>query len=83
MIEVQRFLRRYVAAQKRTMKTRGFCGQRTRAVNRRWRLSSLKGTESGFTFLTNDGPGLALAIARAITPHEEEPWPRGQPRPLP
>ena len=85
MIEVQRFLRRYIASQKRTMRTRGVTGQRTRPVNRRWSLSSLHGLDTGFTFLTNDGPALATAIARAIDqPQEEEQqWTPGQPRPLP
>ena len=83
LIEIQRFLRRYVASQKRTMRTKGIGGQRSRAVNRRWTLRSLVGTESGFTLLTNDGPSLAVAIARATTPHQEEPWLPGQRRPLP
>jgi hypothetical protein len=83
LIEIQRFLRRYVASQKRTMRTKGLGGRRRRAVNRRWTLRSLVGTQSGFTLLTNDGPNLAVAIARATTPHQEEPWPPGQPRPLP
>ena len=85
MIEAQRFLRRYVASQKRTMRTRGRTGDRPRAVNRRWQLRSLVGLDAGFTFLTNDGPGLALALARAIDQpeHEETPWPPGHPRPLP
>ena len=85
MIEAQRFLRRYVASQKRTMRTRGRTGERPRAVNRRWQLRSLVGLDTGFTFLTNDGPGLALALARAIDQPEQEetPWPPGQPRPLP
>lgn len=84
MVEVQRFLRRYIAAQKRTMRTKGFNGQRTRPVNRRWRLGSLHGLDTGFTYLTNDGPGLAVALARAIEQlQQEESWPPGQPRPLP
>ena len=83
LVEVQRFLRRYLAAQKRTMRSKGPTGQRSRPVNRRWKLRSLVGVEAGFTFLTNDGPNLAVALARATTPHQEEPWPRGQPRPLP
>ncbi len=82
MIEVQRFLRHYIASHKRTMRTKGAHGQRSRAVNRRWQLRSLVGLESGFTLLTNDGPGLAIAIARAITEGETG-WPPGQRRPLP
>ncbi len=84
MIEAQRFLRRYVASQKRTMRTRGRTGDRPRAVNRCWKLSSLIGLDTGFTFLTNDGPALAVALARAINHQQEEtPWPPGQPRPIP
>jgi len=83
LVEVQRFLRRYVASQKRTMRTKGITGQRSRWVNRRWTLRSLVGLESGFTLLTNDGPSLALAIARVIDDTEEERWPQGQRRPVP
>ena len=85
MIEAQRFLRRYIASQKRTMRTKGRTGDRPRAINRRWKLSSLVGLDSGFTFLTNDGPALAVALARAIhqPDQEETPWPPSQTRPLP
>ncbi|MEM9892796.1 MAG: hypothetical protein AAF962_18180 [Actinomycetota bacterium] len=84
MIEAQRFLRRYIASQKRTMRTKGLGGKRKRPVNRRWQLSSLHGLDTGFTLLTNDGPGLAVALARAINqPERTDPWPPGQTRPLP
>lgn len=54
-------------------------GQRTKVVNRRYRLPSLVGTDSGFGFLASDDPSIAIAT----TTQEEAPWPRGQPRPLP
>ncbi|MEM9890948.1 MAG: hypothetical protein AAF962_08810 [Actinomycetota bacterium] len=127
LVEAQRFLRRYIASQKRTKRysvdrqartvtrhasgwlatytdrhgqpqartcateseawkwlatQRPGEGRRRRSVNRRWKLASLVGTEAGFTFLTNDGPALALAVATATT-LKEETWPPGQPRPLP
>ncbi|MCP4967366.1 MAG: hypothetical protein GY926_19310 [bacterium] len=65
------------------MRTKGLNGQRTRAVNRRWTLCSLDGLDTGFTLLTNDGPALAIAIARAINQQEEGQWTRGERRPLP
>jgi hypothetical protein len=85
LVDVQRFLRRYLASQKRTHRTKGLGGQRSRPVNRRYRLPSLTGTDAGFGFLTNDGPALAIAIARATNPptQEDTPWPKGQPRMLP
>ena len=85
MVEAQRFLRRYIASQKRARRTKGRTGDRPRAVNRRWKLNSLVGLDTGFTLLTNDGPALAVALARAIdhTEQEETTWPPGQTRPLP
>jgi hypothetical protein len=89
MAKVQRLLRGVLGAQKRTHRTRystkgkGPDGMRRRKVNRRYRLSSLKGLDRGFTFLTNDGAALAYDIARAIQLDHSLPWPRGQPRPLP
>ena len=67
MVEVQRYLRRYLVSQKRTKRTKGLNGQRSRFVNRRWKLRSLICVDSGFTFLTNDGPAVAMAIAKATT----------------
>ena len=58
-------------------------GQRKRTVNRRYRLRSLVGTDTGFTFLTNDGPAVAVDLARAINPTNNQPWPKGERRPLP
>ena len=85
-VQVQRLLRGYLRAQKRTERTNlarvlnG--GRRKRFVNRRYRLRSLSGPDTGCTFLTNDGPALAIAIARALEP-QGEPWANGQRRPLP
>jgi hypothetical protein len=85
-VEVMRFLRAYLRAQKRTERTNLarviVGGRRRRYVNRRYRLRSLTGPDSGLTFLTNDGPALAIAIARALTP-QGEPWQPGQRRQLP
>ena len=54
-----------------------------RRVTRRYRLTSLNGgARSGFTFLTNDGPALTIAIARALDT-ERRPWTPGERRPLP
>ncbi len=83
MIEAERFLRNYLSSQKRTARTKNLDGQRSRWVNRRWRPRSLVGTQSGFTFLSNDGAALAIDIARAITQPKENLWPPGQKRPLP
>lgn len=85
MVDAQRFLRSYIKSQKRTMRTKGFNGQRSRPVNRRWRLTSLTGLDTGFTLLTNDGPALAVALARALEQHQQEEttWPPRQRRPLP
>jgi hypothetical protein len=62
--------------------------KRRRRVTRRWQLRSLTPQgpaadgERGFTVFSNDAPALAIQLARAI--HQtDEPWPRGQPRPLP
>ena len=62
--------------------------KRWRTVNRRWRLRSLTPNgpavdgERGFTVFANDAPLLAIQIARQLH-GEEEPWPKGQTRPLP
>jgi hypothetical protein len=56
---------------------------RYRKATRRYRLTSLNGgARSGFTFLTNDGPALTIAIARALDT-ERRPWTPGERRPLP
>lgn len=82
MIEAQRFLRRYINSHKRTMRAKGRNGQRSRPVNRRWQLTSLQGLDTGFTFLTNDGSNLAVAMGRALDP-DPPPWTPGERRPLP
>ncbi len=89
VIEAKRLLRRLLASQKRTKKTTTRRVDRTtgqiryRTSNRRYRLSSLKGgAKAGFTFLTNDGPALTIALARALDPDRPS-WPRGERRPLP
>jgi len=64
-------------------KGKGSDGRRVRTVNRRDELGSLKGLDRGFTFLTNDGAALAYDIARALNLDQQDPWPKGQPRPLP
>ena len=52
-----------------------------RSVRRRRRTRSLVGTETGCTSFVNNGPGLAVDIARTLT--KPTPWPKGQRRPLP
>ncbi|MGH1488203.1 MAG: rolling circle replication-associated protein [Acidimicrobiales bacterium] len=52
-----------------------------RTVRRRRRTRSLTGTATGCTAFVNNGPGLAVAIAKTLT--EPTPWPKGQRRPLP
>ena len=72
MVQLERILRGVLAAQKRTHRTRFSNkgtrpdGKRRRMVNKRYKLSSLKGTGSGFMFLTNDGANLAVKIAEVI-----------------
>lgn len=89
MVKLQRLLRGYLGSQKRTERTRSSRngarddGNRRRYVNRRYKLRSLKGDLTGFTFLTNDGAALALTIARALQLDDRQSWPKGQPRPLP
>jgi hypothetical protein len=89
MVSVQRLLRGVLGAQKRTHRSRfsnkgvGPDGLRRRKVNRRYKLGSLTGVDRGFTFLTNDGAALAFDVARALALPNAEPWPKGQPRPLP
>lgn len=89
MVQVQRIMRRVLASQKRTHRTRSsrkgarWDGNRRRMVNRRYKLPTLKGTDRGFMFLTNDGARLAFDIARALQLDDAEPWPRGERRPLP
>ena len=89
MIHVERLLRGVLAAQKRSHRTRLSRkgsrpdGLRKRMVNRRYKLPTLKGTNRGFMFLTNDGAHLGYDIARALDLPNTEPWPSGEPRPLP
>ena len=61
-----------------------FCPRlKYRKATRRYRLSSLTGgAKAGFTFLTNDGPALTIALARALDT-ERRPWTPGERRPLP
>ena len=89
VIEAKRLLRGVLNGQKRTRKAtvrridRTTGEVRYRRVTRRYRLSSLiGGAKAGFTFLTNDGPALTIAIARALDT-ERRPWPPGERRPLP
>ena len=89
VVDAKRILRRAMKAQKRTRvvstkRTNQATGEVTyRRSVRRYRLSSLKGgAMSGCTYLTNDGPALAIALARAVNPISTL-WPPGQPRPLP
>ena len=89
IINTKRLLRRAIAAQKRTKKvTTKRVSRETgevtyRTSNRRYRLRSLNGGhKTGCTYLTNDGPALAIAIARALHPPTDL-WPPGQPWPLP
>lgn len=72
MIEAQRFPRRYIASRKRAGGSKGRTSDRRRPVNRRWQLSSLVCLDTGFTFLTNDRPALAVAVARAIHRPDQE-----------
>lgn len=78
MIQIERILRGVLAAQKRTHRTRFSTkgarpdGMRRRMVNKRYRLSTLKGTGSGFMFLTNDGAALAARIAGALDGGSDE-----------
>jgi len=89
VVESKRLLRGVLAAQKRTKRVtvrrvnRETGDIRYRRTSRRYKLSSLTGgARSGFTFLTNDGPALTIAIARALDT-ERRPWPPGERRPLP
>ncbi len=62
--------------------------KRFRQVQRRWRLKSLTPTgpaadgERGFMVFVNDAPLLAVQLARQLHGNNQ-PWPKGQPRPLP
>jgi hypothetical protein len=88
IVGTKRLLRGVLNSQKRTRtatvrRTDRATGEiRYRRVRRRYRLSSLKGRSAGCTFLTNDGPALTIAIARALdqTPTT---WTPGERRPLP
>jgi hypothetical protein len=89
VINAKRLLRGVLGGQKRTRKATVRRIDRTtgeiryRKVTRRYRLSSLNGgAKAGFTFLTNDGPALTIALARALDT-EPRPWPPGERRPLP
>ena len=44
---------------------------------------TLKGTDSGFSYLTADGARLAFDVARTLALADPPPSPKGQPRPLP
>lgn len=98
MIAIQRMLRGVLRAnlrdpkdrrRPRTRRTRysrrghGPNGMRKRAIHRRQGLSSLTGTDSGFGYLTTDGPRLGLYAAQLLHLDQTPPWPRGQRRPLP
>ena len=89
MAHIERLLRGVLKSQQRTQRTRLSRkgkrpdGMRKRMVNRRYRLPTLKGTDRGFMFLTNDGAQLAYDIARALQLNNTEPWPTGQRRELP
>jgi hypothetical protein len=54
---------------------------KVRSVNRRRRTRSLTGVVTGCTAFVNNGPGLAVLIARYL--NQPTTWPKGQPRPLP
>jgi hypothetical protein len=89
VIKAKRLLRGVLNGQKRTRKATVRRIDRTtgeiryRKATRRYRLSSLNGgAKAGFTFLTNDGPALTIALARALDT-EPRPWPPGERRPLP
>ena len=58
-------------------------GLRKRWIHRRYSLPTLKGTDSGFSYLTADGARLAFDVARTLALADPPPWPKGQPRPLP
>ncbi|MEM7338115.1 MAG: hypothetical protein AAF467_05675 [Actinomycetota bacterium] len=89
MVQIERLLRGVLRSQKRTHRTRLSRngkrpdGLRRRMVNRRYTLPTLKGTNRGFMFLTNDGAQLAYDIARALQLNNRAPWPTGQQRHLP
>ncbi len=90
VVEAKRLLRGVLGAQNRTRTVRTRRIDRStgevsyRRSRRRYRLSSLRGgATAGCTFLTNDGPALAIALARALQLDQTEPWPKGQRRPLP
>ncbi len=59
-----------------------------RTVNRRWSLRSLNPTGPksdpgrGFSVFVNNGPQLAIQLAQHLHP-TNEPWPKGEARPLP
>ena len=61
---------------------------RHRSLNRRWKLRSLGATGPkaeagrGFSVFVNNGPAVAVQLARLLHPSEER-WPRGVRRPLP
>ena len=88
VIEMKRLLRGLLASQKRMKKTSTRRVNRStgeisyRRSNRRYKLSSLNGgAKAGFTFLTNDGPALTIAIAKALDP-DRTTYARGERRPL-
>ena len=89
VIEAERLLRRLLGSQKRTKNTTTCRVDRTAdeirycTFHRRYRLSSLNVVaKAGFPFLTNDGPWLTIALARALDP-DRPAWPPGERRPLP
>ena len=93
-IHIRRLMRGALGAQKRTRRqtvkrTSRTTGEiRFRKLRRRYSLSSLDAQRDiGFTYLVNDGPAFVVGLARALAlmgdNDDPDPWPAGQPRPLP
>lgn len=89
LIEILRVLRRLYRSRSGTTKVRvkrhvRSTGEVTfRFVCRRKRIRSLKDSSSGFSFYADDGPWLAMQLARMLELQNPQPWPRGARRPLP
>ncbi len=79
MIEVQRLLRSLYRSELRTRALKTGQQLSWRQFRARW----LTGAEAGGSLIVRDGPSVGVALARALTLDEGDPWPRGKLRRLP
>lgn len=88
-VVVQRLLRRLYRSRRDTVQVRvkryvRSTGEVTwRSVRRRKRLRSLEDLSSGFSFFAEDGPALAVQLARLLEVQSLPEWQRGRRRPIP